>query len=259
MLSKDIPHILKEHYQIQPSLREREDEIIKVITIMKENSPKLEIDDDFRISLRKKLFDEAEILQPMRKKYFPDWRIYYPIYFTAFASFFIVIVFWGFFGKDIDTQETWSDVKHIGWLSSGVSALPNITSYKNTNGIDWENTTQNTMSLRDSNTLLDTPKTSVNMEQISMKQDYLPMKITQSWLTEEARRIFRSRLEAIPLEKKASKFKLLETQIMRQMDAATVKWNNKLVAKLQDILDIIHEEQGNIEDNSHVNDVILWN
>ncbi len=125
MSSKVVPKILEELYEVQPSLREREIEAIRVIELMKQNSPKLEINDDFHTSLRQRLLDEAQVLIPKKQRFYSNWRLYYPMYLTAFASFFVGIFFWGIFGKDIDLNPR-IDTSPRGIIYDGMQVAPSI-------------------------------------------------------------------------------------------------------------------------------------
>ncbi len=262
MSSKVVPKILEELYEVQPSLREREIEAIRVIELMKENSPKLEINDDFHTSLRQRLLDEAQVLAPKRQRFYSNWKLYYLMYLTAFASFFIGIFFWGIFGKDIDLNPR-IDTSPRGIImenrTPSIIPVPEViepNSWVTKEKSIPEVKLKASMRLMGNEILQDAPSMGTSMGKMSIHQDDPALERTHSWLTEEARALFHARLDAIPTEKKASTLKLIEVQIQKQIDTAMARWTKKLITKLQDMLDIVHEEQGNTEDTSLIDDLL---
>jgi hypothetical protein len=57
-MEKNVKNILEELYLIDPSLREKEDELKKIIKTMMEIKPNVEIDEKFKENLRNKVFEK---------------------------------------------------------------------------------------------------------------------------------------------------------------------------------------------------------
>lgn len=57
-MSPTIKSILEEIYLLEPSLREKEEKIIKIIEKMQANRPDIQIDDAFKAELKKKILAE---------------------------------------------------------------------------------------------------------------------------------------------------------------------------------------------------------
>lgn len=73
MSSKVVPKILEELYEVQPSLRERESELITIIKAIQEQQQTLAIDSTFRETLRLKLLEEAKNITVKQKPYSIHW------------------------------------------------------------------------------------------------------------------------------------------------------------------------------------------
>jgi glycine cleavage system protein P-like pyridoxal-binding family len=57
-MEKNIQNILEELYLIDPTLREREKELKKIIHTMLEVRPNVEIDENFKENLKNKVFEK---------------------------------------------------------------------------------------------------------------------------------------------------------------------------------------------------------
>ncbi len=105
-------------------------------------------------------------------------------------------------------------------------------------------------------------KDTVKQESKDTKKDAVretsPIKSTQG-LSPKAREMFQTRLDSIPAEKKVAMLTRLEELLQKQIEVAKTKWTKRLIAKLQEMLDIVHEEQGSADDISLVNTLLSGN
>ena len=97
MSSKVVPKILEELYEVQPSLRERESELITIIEAIQEQQQTLAIDSTFRETLRLKLLEEAKNITVKQKPYSIHWSQFFAFASTIYVSLFIGIVAWNTF------------------------------------------------------------------------------------------------------------------------------------------------------------------
>jgi len=73
-MSYNIKTLLEELYTLEPSLREKEDSIIRIITEMQKNKPSFTIDEDFKRALKNKVMHEL-LGKPQKTL----WYIVFPI------------------------------------------------------------------------------------------------------------------------------------------------------------------------------------
>ncbi len=73
-MSYNIKTLLEELYTLEPSLREKEDSIIRIITEMQKNKPSFTIDEDFKRTLKDKVMHEL-----LGKPQKTSWYIVFPI------------------------------------------------------------------------------------------------------------------------------------------------------------------------------------
>jgi hypothetical protein len=87
-MSHKYTHILEELYQIEPTLKEKESELIILIEDMLHSRPKATIDASFKKALRKEVLRLAEGEPRSTKLYFSQ-RILFPLGFSmGFAVLF---------------------------------------------------------------------------------------------------------------------------------------------------------------------------
>lgn len=102
-MSTTVKTLLEELYALEPSLREKESDITRIIEAMLAHKPDIRIDETFRAELREKLI--AQDSAPVRSS---SWKfsIIFPIFGTAFASFFVGMFVWNtFFSPSIVLRE----------------------------------------------------------------------------------------------------------------------------------------------------------
>ncbi len=91
-MSYNIKTLLEELYTLEPSLREKEDSIIRIITEMQKNKPSFTIDEDFKRALKNKVMHEL-LGKPQKTL----WYIVFPILswlsFAVFGFFFLQNIF----------------------------------------------------------------------------------------------------------------------------------------------------------------------
>ena len=73
-MSYNIKTLLEELYTLEPSLRDKEDSIIRIITQMQKNKPSVVIDEDFKRALKNKVMHEL-----LGKSQKTSWYIAFPI------------------------------------------------------------------------------------------------------------------------------------------------------------------------------------
>jgi hypothetical protein len=60
-MEKNIKKILEELYSIEPTLREKEGELIKIVKLMIQAKPNIEINEDFKNNLRNQLLENIKL------------------------------------------------------------------------------------------------------------------------------------------------------------------------------------------------------
>jgi superfamily I DNA and RNA helicase len=60
-MEKNIKKILEELYAIEPSLREKEEELTKIVKIMIQSKPNIEIDENFKNTLRNQILENIKV------------------------------------------------------------------------------------------------------------------------------------------------------------------------------------------------------
>lgn len=76
-----------------------------------------------------------------------------------------------------------------------------------------------------------------------VKETTTPLKEIKGSLSEKTRSLFQARLDKLPADTKNSILTHLESVIVKQIDLAKSKSNTNLVAKLQEMLHMVHDEQ----------------
>jgi hypothetical protein len=96
-MSTTAKSLLKELYILDPSLSEKEQEIIQIIELMKKNQPKIEINESFRLELRTRLMDSIDYDYIKKTRTSFNWSLFFSIFGTAFASLFIGVLSWNMY------------------------------------------------------------------------------------------------------------------------------------------------------------------
>jgi hypothetical protein len=134
-MSYNIKTLLEELYTLEPSLREKEDSIIRIITEMQKNKPSFTIDEDFKRTLKDKVMHEL-----LGKPQKTSWYIVFPILswlsFAVFGFFFLQNIF-----PQVSEKSPIIEQKSL----SKVSFLPSISPQK-------ENAFGNSITLAQGNT-----------------------------------------------------------------------------------------------------------
>lgn len=99
-MSPHVKSLLEELYLLEPSLKEKEDAIIRIIETMLAHKPEITIDETFRLKLREKIIEE--IARSEKQKHsktfsFPSWI--FPTFSTAFACLAVWIYVFTTTGK----------------------------------------------------------------------------------------------------------------------------------------------------------------
>ncbi len=97
-MSTTAKSLLKELYILDPSLSEKEQEILQIIELMKKNQPKIKINEAFRLELRTKLMDSIDYayIKKTNTNTF-NWSLFFSIFGTAFASIFVGVLGWNMY------------------------------------------------------------------------------------------------------------------------------------------------------------------
>ncbi len=130
-MEKNIENILKELYQIDESLKEKEQELIKIINAMLRLKPNIKIDENFKNELKKQISEKitSEKLKNYRKSNKPNfWQILTYIFWTAWTlAFWFFILGENFVNNEIKNTEivkTTSKEEKVKTLSFQNSIIP---------------------------------------------------------------------------------------------------------------------------------------
>lgn len=93
-MEEKIENILEDIYRIDPSLKEREEEIIKMLTELLKNKPNLEPDNEFVVGLKVKLLEKtSQARQEERKRLFPVISFKQLVFSFGGVALVVVIIF----------------------------------------------------------------------------------------------------------------------------------------------------------------------
>lgn len=81
---------LEELYILEPSLKEKETEILALIDRMTLNRPAINIDESFKMELKKTILKEFAMKKTSRVSFFTWWNMALPVSLAAFAGIFMV-------------------------------------------------------------------------------------------------------------------------------------------------------------------------
>lgn len=73
-MSSNIRTLLEELYELEPSLREKEEYIIRIIENMQKNRPDIVINEEFKNELRTKLLAELSTTEKKTQKMGVSWN-----------------------------------------------------------------------------------------------------------------------------------------------------------------------------------------
>lgn len=147
-MQANIQSILEELYTLEPSLREKEQQILHIIESMQKNRPNIIINEAFKKELRAKLLLELQqkpgLLPPKgtsdasQRGVYSQWRkewnlgwIFAGLSTTAFAAFAGYTLLWGFAFQTL--VPTWSDksIMTVAHTTQRLSFAPNILKLAN--------------------------------------------------------------------------------------------------------------------------------
>lgn len=127
MSDNTIKQLLEELYLLEPSLREKEQQIIHIIENMQKNRPNIVINEEFKNELRSKLLSE---LRPNSIKWNWGW-VFAGLSTTAFVAFAGYTLIGGFAFQTIPSSSSEKPVLSVTHTAQRLSFAPNILKLAN--------------------------------------------------------------------------------------------------------------------------------